>query len=675
MNKATDIRYLKGVGEKKAESLCRLGIDTIGALLRFYPRAYEDWSNIRHISDCVIGEKVCIRARVVTEPEERKIRSKMIIYKFIIEDSEHARMGVTVFNSKYLVSRLHNGSEYLFYGKFGGTPFLPEFSSPEIAEAEAAGIRPIYRANGSVSSKQISQLVRNALFCDLGNDPLPNDIRARNGLCELEYAVKNIHFPGSTEALEAARKRLAFEELFMLQTALFIIKKKQLELTAIQLKKDYTAEFISKLPFEITNAQRRVIAECTADMKSGKRMSRLIQGDVGSGKTAVAAALCYNIAKNGFQSAFMVPTEILAEQHYKTLTAFFRGSGIECVILTGSMKKREKNAAIDRLANGTAAIAVGTHALLTDEVTFARLGLVICDEQHRFGVEQRAGLIAKGAHPHLCVMSATPIPRTLGLIIYGELDISVIDEYPRGRQKIACYLVDGSYRKRVYKYIKKFLDSGKQGYIVCPLVEETENGELTGAEEYYEDICSGEFADYRVGLIHGKMSARRKDEAMRLFASGSTQLLVCTTVIEVGVDVPNASVMLIENAERFGLSQLHQLRGRIGRGGGSASCIMISDIKSGPTVERLEVIKNNNDGFKIADEDLRLRGPGNFLGNRQHGLPALKIADLSSDIDIMRMAGNESKQLLQSDPSLKNPENAGIRSGVKELYRRMRENG
>ena len=675
MDRETDIRYVKGVGEKRAQALCRLGIDTVGALLRFYPRAYEDWSDIRSVNDCLNGEKVCIKARIVSAVEEREIRPKMTVYKFIIEDGSHARMGVTLFNCRYLASRLHNGSEYLFYGKFGGTPFFPEFSSPEIAETSSAGIHPVYRANSAMSSKQISQIVKSVMFCDMGADPLPESIRERNSLCSLRYAIENIHFPRDKEALEKARRRLVFEELFLLQSALLLLRRKQRAFTGAVLKRDFTGEFINGLPFEPTGAQKRVISECVKDMQSGRMMNRLIQGDVGSGKTAVAAALCYNAAKNGLQSALMAPTEILAEQHYKTLSSFLKDSGIKFVCLTGSMKKKERQKAVSALSGGEAMIAVGTHALLTDDVAFNRLGLVICDEQHRFGVEQRAKLSEKGEHPHLCVMSATPIPRTLGLIIYGDLDISVIDEYPRGRQKVDCYCVDSSYRARIYSYIKKFLNAGQQGYIVCPLVEENENAAYIGAEEYYKEIREGEFSGYRVGILHGKMSASRKEAAMRAFTSGETQLLVCTTVIEVGVDVPNAAVMLIENAERFGLSQLHQLRGRIGRGSLASSCILISDITSGPTAERLTVLKNNTDGFKIADEDLRLRGPGDFLGNRQHGLPNLRIADLSADMDTLRKAGDEAKLLLSSDPALKAPENAGLRAGVAVLYHRMKESG
>jgi len=672
MNCDTDIRYLKGVGEKRAQSFYKAGIDTIGALLRFYPRAYEDWSKARLISECKADERVCVKARIVTEIEENKIRPNMTIYKFIVEDTAATRALVTIFNNRFLAARLHRGSEYLFYGKINYSHFLPELSSPEISEVSKAGIHPIYRASSTLSSKMIERFVANAVFCDLGEDPLPETIRCECDLCDLKFAIENIHFPRTQAAFLRAKRRLVFEELFLLQTALLLMKRKKRALTAAVLNDDFSAEFEKLLPFGMTNAQKRVIKECIGDMKSGRMMNRLIQGDVGSGKTAVAASLCYTAAKNGLQSALMVPTEILAEQHFLTLSSFLKDSGIECVLLTGSMKKREKTLAKKKLSCGEAMVAVGTHALLTDDVFFESLGLVITDEQHRFGVEQRAQLASKGENPHTCVMSATPIPRTLGLILYGDLDISIIDEYPKGRQKIDCFLVDSSYRKRVYKFIKKHLDEGRQGYIVCPLVSETEALDIEGAEEYFERLKNDDFKGYSVGLLHGKMSGKAKDEVMRAFQSGQIQLLVCTTVIEVGIDVPNSTVMLIENAERFGLSQLHQLRGRIGRGKYQSSCIMISDNKNDDTYNRLLVIKDNSDGFKIADEDLRLRGPGDFLGNRQHGLPDLKIADLSDDIEILRLAGQKSAELLKADPALKMPENAGLRKGVIDLYKKMR---
>ncbi len=439
-------------------------------------------------------------------------------------------------------------------------------------------------------------------------------------------------------------------------------------------KRNYLNEFEKMLPFSLTNAQRRVINECVADMSSGRPMNRLVQGDVGSGKTAVAAALCYTAAKNGFQSALMAPTEILAEQHYKTVCAITENTGIRCALLTGSVPKKQKEEIKKALKNGEIDLLVGTHALLTEDTEFDRLGLVITDEQHRFGVAQRGKLSAKGNNPHTLVMSATPIPRTLGLIIYGDLDISIIDEYPRGRQQIDTFCVNSSYRQRVYNYIKGFLNEGRQGYIVCPLVEENEALDITSAEEYYEKLKNGEFKGYSIGLLHGKMKPKEKDAVMRAFKDGEIQLLVATTVIEVGIDVPNAVVMVIENAERFGLSQLHQLRGRIGRGSYKSSCILISDSRSEDTRKRLNVIKNNRDGFKIADEDLKLRGPGDFLGSRQHGLPDMKIADIFADREILHSAGREAEKMLVEDPALSLPEHRLLRKEIAELYKKLNQN-
>lgn len=674
MNSKTDIRFLKGVGEKRAQYLAKMGIDTIGVLLRFYPRAYENWSDLRLIDDCFIDERVCIKARIITPITEHIVKQKMTLYKFTVADAAGTRMKVTLFNNKYLAAKLHNGSEYLFYGKMGGRLFGAEMSSPEIRTVEDMGIRPVYPANANFSSKNIEKLVRSAISIDLGDDPIPEDIRQRNDLCDLRTAIENIHFPKTEELLEKARRRLVFEELFLLQTTLLLLKSRTRALPGAVFKQDFSNEFERLIPFPLTNAQRRVINECMTDMTGGRLMNRLIQGDVGSGKTAVAASLCYSAAQCGFQSALMAPTEILAEQHFETLSSFLSKSSIKCVLLTGSQKKKEKEQAKAALLSGEAKIAVGTHALLTEDVKFSNLGLVITDEQHRFGVAQRAKLASKGINPHTLVMSATPIPRTLALILYGDLDISIIDEYPKGRQKIESYCVPSSYHTRVYNYIKKHLDEGRQGYIVCPLVEESEASQLMSAEEYYGKLQSEDFCDYRLGLLHGKMSGKQKDLVMRDFADGKIQLLICTTVVEVGIDVPNSAIMVIENAERFGLSQLHQLRGRIGRGPYRSTCIFITDNQGDSTAERMQIITKNSDGFRIADEDLKLRGPGDFLGKRQHGLPDFKIADLSNDMQLFRTAGNEASRLIQSDPALKNPENTALRSQAIELYNKMNSN-
>ena len=671
---STDIRFLKGVGEKRAELLRKKGIDTVGALLRFYPRAYLDWQNITPISECHEGENVCVRAEITSPVKTVNIRRGMTLYKFSAADDSGV-IEVTLFNRKYLAENLREGRSYLFYGKLGYGITLRQMSSPEIMPAEYMGIEPVYAAAEGLSSKTIEKIMKNALvYTDSMQDAIPDGIRQKNGLCDFKTALKSIHFPLERQALESAKRRLVFEELFVLQTGLLFLKRRRRALAGCTVKENLLDEFKKTLSFKLTGAQERVINECLSDMMSPRPMNRLIQGDVGSGKTAVAAALMYISAGNGFQSALMAPTELLAEQHFKTLCKITENSGIKCALLTGSLTKKQKDEVKAGLKSGEIKVAVGTHALLTDDVEFESLGLVVTDEQHRFGVGQRGRLSSKGNNPHTLVMSATPIPRTLGLIIYGDLDISIIDEYPAGRQRIATYCVDSSYNARVYNYIKKFIAEGRQAYIVCPLVDENEALGIKSASEYYEELSENQFKDYTLGLLHGKMKPKDKESVMRRFAAGEIQLLISTTVIEVGIDVPNAALMVIENAERFGLSQLHQLRGRIGRGEYSSACILISDVKSGDTKRRLDVIKNNTDGFKIADEDLKLRGPGDFLGSRQHGLPDMKIADIFADRETLHSAGKEAEELLRHDPMLHDAENAGLRSEITELFRRLNGN-
>ncbi len=670
----TDIRFLKGVGARRAEYLNAMGIDTVGALLRFFPRDYEDFGRIREIRNLISGEFVCIKGKITSDITENFIRKNMTLYRFLVSDGSGS-IGITIFNNKYLAAKLHRGSEYLFLGKVQLDRFGFNMSSPEIRETSFEGIIPVYRASASISSAAIEKLVRTALPQTCTEEVLPESVRVGASLTTASDAIVNIHFPKSREALEQAKKYFVFEELFVLSTALMLLKgKKKAQASAI-INHDYTEQFYKALSFEPTNAQKRAVKECMSDMSSGRVMNRLIEGDVGSGKTLVAAALMYTVAKCGYQSVIMAPTEILAEQHFKSLSEFFEGSDIECVLLTGSLKKSKKTQSKQMLLSGEAQIAVGTHALLTEDVEFNNLALVITDEQHRFGVSQRAALALKGKNAHTLVMSATPIPRTLGLIIYGDLDISILDEYPRGRGKIESYVVSSELRPRVYNYIKKHLDEGRQGYIVCPMVEESEQlADVKSAEEYFADISAGAFKNYKVGLLHGKMKGNKKDEIMRAFKNGEIDLLVCTTVIEVGIDVPNAAIMVIENAERFGLSQLHQLRGRIGRGKYASSCIFISDLKTGTANERMQVMKNTSDGFKIAEEDLRLRGPGDFLGQRQHGLPDLKIADLYADNDILKLASMVAANTLEHDPKLKSEDNFNLRKAVIEMYRRLNEN-
>ena len=669
LNFDSDIGSLKGVGERRAEALRDMGIDTVGALLRFYPRAYEDWSNIIHIFDCEVQSQVCIKARLITPIKEQYIRKNMTLYKFVVSD-ETGRMPITIFNNRYLARSLREGREYLFFGKVSGDGFLPSMTSPEIRTVGTEGIKPVYRAGGGITSKTIEKLVKTALFCDFGDDPLPPEILSRYKLCGFEAAISDIHFPKSRQALDAARRRLVFEELFVLQTALALLKGKRRRDNNFRVLPSAADGFCKLLPYELTNAQKRAVSDCISDMSSGKTMNRLVQGDVGSGKTAVSAAVMYAAVRSGFQSALMAPTELLAEQHFATLSKIFDRCGINCRLITGSTPKKERAQTIQALASGECNIAVGTHALFSNDVEFSALGLVITDEQHRFGVAQRAALSAKGQNPHTLVMSATPIPRTLALIIYGDLDISIINEYPHGRQCIESYVVPGALRARAFNYIKKHLDEGRQGYIVCPMIEESEDLPVAAAVEYYKKIKEKDFKEYRVGLLHGKLGAAEKEDVMLRFKSGEIQLLVCTTVIEVGIDVPNAVIMLIENAERFGLSQLHQLRGRVGRGEYKSTCIFMSDSDA----ERLAVIKSTGDGFKIADEDLRLRGPGDFLGRRQHGLPELKIADFAADAETMRISGIAASQILKADPRLQGEEHLPLKRAIAKLYKKLNEN-
>ena len=669
----TDIQYLKGVGEKRAVVLKSRGIDTVGALLRFYPRKYLDWTDITPISDTSFFETVCIKARIISPIVKLEKRKGMTIFKFLVSDDTD-RVQVILFNQQFLADKLRTGREYLFYGKIDGDFYIKQMTSPIIMEASFNGIEPIYPANKTISSKVMQKLVLNALNSVTLAETLPSDIRERNNLCDINKALWDIHFPKTKEALQSAKKRLVFEELFILQAGLTFLKKRSRGNTACIIKHNYFNEFLKLLPFELTGAQKRVVLECFFDMQSGRPMNRLIQGDVGSGKTAVSAALIYISAKNGYQSALMAPTEILAEQHYKTILSFTESTGLKSALLTGSTTKKQKTIIKEALKNGEIDIIIGTHALICDDVEFKNLGLVITDEQHRFGVSQRGKLSSKGFNPHTLVMSATPIPRTLGLILYGDLDISIIDEYPKGRQKIDTYLVDTSYRERIYNYIKKFIAEGRQGYIVCPLVEENEVMDITPATEYYESLKQNEFKGYSLGLLHGKMSSKEKEKVMRDFSEGKIQLLIATTVIEVGIDVPNAVIMVIENAERFGLSQLHQLRGRIGRGQYKSDCILITDSKSEDTKRRLDVIKNTSDGFKIADADLELRGPGDFLGSRQHGLPDMKIADLFADRDVLHITGVEVQNLIKKDSGLKLPENQNLRQEILMLYKKLNSN-
>ncbi|WP_293967394.1 ATP-dependent DNA helicase RecG [uncultured Eubacterium sp.] len=646
-----DIRYLKGVGEKTARLYNKLGIFTVDDLIRHYPRKYLDYSNTVSVKDAPPDTPVFIKATMITPIKESMIRKGLTLYKCNFSDGETV-IRVTIFNNKYLAKALRTFDDYILYGKVEKTFTSASMSSPQIERADKAEVHPVYPTTEKLSVKAISNSVRNALAL-VGKIPetLSDDILKKYDLVSLDFATRQIHFPTDEKNIEPARHRLIFDELLTLQLGLLKLKEKDVKGNSCKIKKDFTNEFYSLLPFTPTGAQQRAVADCIEDMQSDRMMNRLIQGDVGSGKTAVAGAVIYTVIKNGAQAALMAPTEILATQHFESFKKLFASTDVRVALLTGSVKAGEKKEIKRALCNGEIDLIVGTHALIQNDVEFENLGLVCTDEQHRFGVQQRANLAMKGDNPHLMVMSATPIPRTLGLIIYGDLDISLLDELPPGRQEIRTDVVTSAYHKRIYKFIRDAVDRGEQAYIVCSLVDEGES-DLISAKEYADNLAKNEFVGYSVGLLHGKMKPAEKDKVMQSFAEGETQILVSTTVVEVGVDVPNATVMLIENADRFGLSQLHQLRGRVGRGKNKSYCILVSDNKSDSSRERLQVMKHTSNGFDIADYDLKSRGPGDFFGKRQHGLPDLKIADMLEDTETLRQCRECALKMLESDPRL-----------------------
>ncbi len=672
MNRSTPVRELKGVGEKRAELYEKIGIRTVGDLIFHFPRRYIDYSEPAPISESPIGEHAVIRAMVVKKTPAARIRQGLTLYKIFAEDDDGSRITVTYYNNRFAADALKEGEEYLFSGKVSGNLIRREMNSPTVLKVtEENLLRPVYPLTEGLTAAMVTTNVEEVLSSaddSFFADTLPDGLRQEYGLSTLEYAVRSIHFPKDAHAAEVAKKRLAFDELLRLQLGMILIKNRsKIENGCKMSPREREMEaFYKSLPFEMTGAQKRAAADIIADMCCGSPMNRLLQGDVGSGKTAVAAAAALFAAKNGYQTALMAPTEILAGQHFATLSEMLEPAGVTVCRITGAMTKKQRSEAAEKLLSGECMVAVGTHALISDSTEFKRLGLVITDEQHRFGVNQRSALACKGENPHKLVMSATPIPRTLAMIIYGDLDISVLNELPKGRRKIETYAVTQKLRARALGFVKKQLDEGRQAYIVCPMIEENEN-ELTAAKGYVKELKKTVLADCRTGLLHGKMPAAEKDKVMTAFKNHELDLLVATTVVEVGVDVPNANIIVIENADRFGLSQLHQLRGRVGRGQYQSYCVLIAGSVTDESRQRLEIMTKTSDGFKISEYDLKMRGAGDFFGNRQHGLPDLKIADVAADRELLADCQSAARKLLKSSPDLsKYP---ALKKEVEELFR------
>ncbi|MCL1789285.1 MAG: ATP-dependent DNA helicase RecG [Oscillospiraceae bacterium] len=688
------IKVLAGVSDKRSAFYQKLGIGTVRELLSHYPRGYIDYTNpvpIEEAGTIYRGEYCVIRAAVLKKMAP--IFGHTSIFKLLLTDSS-GTLTCTFFNCEFVYSRLIVGSEYIFYGKISSGQYPPEIINPiYILPDSPEKLTPKYRLTSGLTHAIVSANVKTAIkalgLMNPDKEPtpvfeydLPKEIRESYHLMRTDESTAKIHFPATIEENKLAKRSLAFKELLALQLGLAILRSRNRKLTGVQAAECDISDFYKNLPFTPTGAQLRAVRDCISDMKKLVPMNRLLQGDVGSGKTMVAAALAYFSHLNGFQTALMVPTEILANQHYKTLTGFLSSAGIKTVLITGGLTASEKRVRRAEIESGEASVIVGTHALIQKEIKFHELGLVVTDEQHRFGVGQRSELISKGQNPHTLVMSATPIPRTLGLIIYGDLDISLLDEMPKGRLPIKTYGVDSTFRERLYKFIIKEVNAGKQAYIVCPLIDESvgNDGDLNAprkpkisAVKYYSELQETWFNEIPTGLLHGKMKQSEKDEVMGGFKTGNIKVLVSTTVIEVGVDVPNATVMLIENAEQFGLSQLHQLRGRVGRGEAQSYCILVTDSDSAYTKARIDTMSSTCNGFEIAGKDLELRGPGDFFGQKQHGLPLLKVGDLAADSRILTETQALAKSIIKEDPELN--QNIELKQLAAELFKDSNEYG
>ena len=672
MTKNTPVTSLSGVGAKRASLYKKLGINTVGDLITHFPRRYTDYSAPIPVNEAVVGEQAVIKATVVKKNPAARIRQGLVLYRVFAEDGSGERFSVIFYNNRFAADALREGGEYLFCGKLSDGGHR-EMNSPTVLSTDGKkSIRPVYPLTNGLTAAMVTtniSMILNSADDSFFADTLPDRIRLEYSLCTLEYALRSIHFPQDAHAAELAKRRLAFDELLRLQLGMTMIKNRNLTESGCKMSAENAdmERFFAVLPFEMTGAQKRAVSDILEDMNRPFPMNRLIQGDVGSGKTAVAAAAAYFAAKNGFCTALMAPTEILAMQHYETLSKMLKPLGIGVCCITGSMSKGARNAAAEAIENGSCLVAVGTHALISESTGFRNLGLVITDEQHRFGVNQRAALSGKGDNPHKLVMSATPIPRTLALIIYGDLDISVLNELPKGRRKIETFAVTAGYRKRALGFVKKQIDEGRQAYIICPKVKESADNAIA-AEEYAEALKKTELGSCRIGLLHGKMRQEEKEAVMSAFNAHELDLLVATTVVEVGVDVPNANIIVIENADRFGLSQLHQLRGRVGRGEFQSYCVLIAESVTEESSQRLKFMTQTADGFEISEYDLKMRGAGDFFGSRQHGLPDLKIADIAADRELLAECQRAAKNILEDSPDLE--KYPALKAEAEELFSR-----
>lgn len=669
----TSVQYLKGVGPKMNELLNKLNIFTVRDLIEYYPRVYEDRTKLTSIDKFEKDQNVLFLGTLVKPVTMVYARKKKILSTVVTDDSGAIAL-LTWFNQVYIKDRIKEGETYLFYGKVSSSSYskktLESCSIYDVKDLEKIqGLYPIYPLTAGITQNYLFKIINNLIDSGIMVEEIfSEDFRRKYGLAEANYAIQNIHFPKSYDMVTLARNRVIFEELFLFQLALMNMKEKNIENTNTNVYNDLDdSKFLDIIPFELTNAQKKVVEQIKKDMSSNTVMNRLVQGDVGSGKTMVAAIAMYLAVKNGYQAALMAPTTILANQHYMELSEYFKKLDINTEIITSSTTKKQKEKIIEKLKNNEIDILIGTHSIIEDNVEFNNLGLVVTDEQHRFGVKQRMKLSAKGNVVDTIVMTATPIPRSLAIILYGDLDLSVIDELPPGRKPVETCVVNDTYNQRVYNFLRKQVNEGRQVYVVCPLVEENEDLDLNSVEKLYEEYKK-EFKEFNVAILHGKMKNKEKDEIMQNFKQNNINILISTTVIEVGISVPNATVMVIEDADRFGLAALHQLRGRVGRGSVSSYCILKSNNKSPIARQRLDIMRKSNDGFEIAQKDLELRGPGDFFGVRQSGMPEFKLANLLTDTKILEKTQEAVKEIIAKDKNLEFPEDVKIKKALYTKY-------